>query len=243
MSAYSDLILATAGLVGYWRLGEASGAAVDLKNARNGTVTGATYGQTGLLTGDSDKAMLFDADGEKVVITDNAAFAMTTGLSIEAWVRLDSNPASTQIMGRRTAANLGGYILGISSGGAPSIEGYLGVATWQNATGAALTPGATVHLVGTFDGAFLRLYKNGTQETFNVQDWTGFPISDQASSIVSIGHSPIGANASFRGVIDEVALYNAALSPATIAEHYALGLNGPATGQRFSNFQLRPIGA
>ena len=58
MSAYSDAVLADSP-VGYWRLGEASGAFVDSSgNGNNGAAVGSpTYGETGALSADSDKAV------------------------------------------------------------------------------------------------------------------------------------------------------------------------------------------
>ncbi len=56
---YKAAILATPGLVGYWRLGEASGTvARDEMGANNGTYVGSpTLGAPGLLAGDADTAM------------------------------------------------------------------------------------------------------------------------------------------------------------------------------------------
>ena len=239
MSAYSNLVLATSGLVSYWRLGEPSGSVVDSKSAHNGTVTGATYGQTGLLTGDSDKALLYDADGDKVVIADHADFALTTGLTIEAWVSLDSFASGRAIFARRQAGGNGGYYMAASNSDGIEVACSLSGAGFQATEATGFTVGPVFHVVGTFDGAFLRIYKNGVQAAFNVQDWTGFPISTPASTITEIGYQTVGGT-SWRGVIDEVAIYNVALSPATIAAHYALGHNGPGSVRLARQFQLRP---
>lgn len=240
MSAYSSLVLGTSGLVSYWRLGESSGSVVDSQNAHNGTVTSATYGETGLLVGDADKALLFDADGDKVVIADHTDYAVSTGLSIEAWIRLDASTSGQVVFGRRTAAGAGGFSLQTGSAGNMDLLCTLNGAGGQAISGSGFTTGTTIHVVATFNGAFLRVYRNGAQVSVDGQDWTGFPIVNPASPVVEIGHESWNANQSFRGVIDEVAIYNVALSPTTIAAHYALGHNGPGSVRLAQQFQLRP---
>jgi Concanavalin A-like lectin/glucanases superfamily len=81
-------------------------------------------------------------------------------------------------------------------------------------------PSARTYVVGTFDGVNLRLYVNGKligQKPVTVPVGT-------ARTPVEIG-SWFGA-ASWQGSIDEVALYDQALDPATVADHYRAGTGG-----------------
>jgi prepilin-type N-terminal cleavage/methylation domain-containing protein len=75
------------------------------------------------------------------------------------------------------------------------------------------------HFVGTYDGSYIRMYKDGalvasTSQTGNlaVSDYT-----------VKIGTFQ-GTNYNFNGLIDDVRVYSLALSQAEIQKHYAEGL-------------------
>ena len=75
-----------------------------------------------------------------------------------------------------------------------------------------------VHLVGTYDGANWKLYRNGT------------PVANNAAAVgaltVNNGDWAIGATGNgwadnFAGAVDEVAIYDHALSAGRVAAHYA----------------------
>jgi hypothetical protein len=80
-----------------------------------------------------------------------------------------------------------------------------------------------VHWVLTRSGATLRLYRNGIQ----VAQRTDLPAAGAADISGWIGAQ--GGNAYYlTGRVDDVAVYNAALTPARVAAHYDAALNGPA---------------
>ena len=72
------------------------------------------------------------------------------------------------------------------------------------------------HVVVTKSGPAVHLYIDGVDVTGKVSNRT---IAD-TSGTLSIG---AGAASTFRGVIDEAAVYNYALSPDQVARHYAAG--------------------
>lgn len=74
-----------------------------------------------------------------------------------------------------------------------------------------------VHLVGTYDGAKWNLYRNGTQiaSTAAPVGAVSVPNGDWA-----IGSSGNGWAEPFQGQIDEVAIYDRALTPAQVQAHY-----------------------
>ena len=73
-SSYSSLVAGTPGLVGYWRLGEASGSsACDVTGTNGGTYSGsALLGRGGALSGDPDTAVRFSGNGQVTVPHSNA---------------------------------------------------------------------------------------------------------------------------------------------------------------------------
>ena len=87
---------------------------------------------------------------------------------------------------------------------------FVGGVNWT-AEGAPLPINTWTHLAGTYDGAVLRLFVNGV-EVANI------PVSGPMPT--STGPLRIGGNSLwkefFKGRIDEVRIYNRALSPAEI---------------------------
>src|SRR5207248_324381 len=84
--------------------------------------------------------------------------------------------------------------------------------TDYNATGAAALPLDTwTHLATTYDGSTLCLYVNGTQAASRS---VGGPISGSTSPLRIGGNNVWGEY--FNGVLDEVRVYNRALSQAEI---------------------------
>lgn len=228
MSAYSDLILATSGLLAYWRLGDASGAAVDSKGSLNGTVTGATYGVTGAITGDADKAYSFAGAGT-VKITNDALLQLDTG-TIELWFKATTGDAF--ILSKHNAWNI--YLNGTN------LAFYVAGVGMKD-SGVAVTDGNWHHAALVFDSGV----SNGTTlylDGVGVKTDTLTVLSHFTSGVVIGATRDDTPESYFTGSIDEVALYSSKLSGATITAHYTLGVNGPPTSSSRINtqFQLRP---
>jgi hypothetical protein len=87
--AYSSVILGTPGIVSYWRLGEASGNALDSKDSSPGTIAGGiTRAVTGLLVNDTDKAMQSDGVlGSFVNVPYAANMNVGAQLTLEFWCK------------------------------------------------------------------------------------------------------------------------------------------------------------
>ena len=86
-------------------------------------------------------------------------------------------------------------------------------------------PGKWHHIVGTYSGTEMRLFLNG-------QEVASAPIADRLEKppLLSIGRTQCCIDPDYRlvnkemvGQIDEVAIYNQALTPEQVAEHYQLG--------------------
>ncbi len=210
---YPTTIQNTSGLVGYWRLGEASGtvAADSSGNGRDGTNTGATVGAPGLLTGDANTAYSFDGVNDSVNLGANAATNITTGTLI-AWIKTSSPGTSDRSV--------------VKKGGAYGIELNGGVMSWYDpginnyrSTGVNVADGNRHMLVFAFQLGVT----NGT--TFFIDGSlvlvTTVSLGNQDLPL-SIGQSG-ASDQYFNGVIDEAALYNVVLTPAAIANLYTKG--------------------
>jgi hypothetical protein len=240
---YDQVILGTPGLVSYWRLGEKSGAvAEDIGPAkRNGTYKGSvTLGQTvGALAARDplDKAAEFGAGNDHVEV-------QWTGLhnppsfSLEAWIRPGaSSDQAIVISSWRLDQNVTqGFDVGVPRTGAPRIRGRIGTGSggtreveWP-VTGPAL--GAVWrHVVLTYDGSSkaLQLFVDGNAAA--LESGLDYAANDDASQPLRIGAgrqlnqpAQTGPANFFLGPIDEVALYNTALSATQVQDHFKASL-------------------
>jgi concanavalin A-like lectin/glucanase superfamily protein len=208
--------------VSYWRLDETSGSvAGDQRVANPGTFAGGPIlGVPGLLATDpADTAVGFNGSSSDVRIGQAGSLNLSGALSTEAWIK----PASLPPAGSRRAifAKTGAYALELN--GAQLELSVLALGTRVSVDAGTIVAGSPAYVVGTYDGATLRLYVNGAQ----VASRAASGVADQTLRGAHIG-SWDGASELFAGTIDEVALYAGALSPAQIAAHYAQGGAMPA---------------
>src|SRR5207244_4115035 len=94
---------------------------------------------------------------------------------------------------------------------------YPGGGGGQNVNTPSLV-GTELHLVGTWDGTTARLYRNGVQVASGV---TGTGSVPQPSDFLLAGTDGYGHG--LDGQIDELRLYDEALSAGTVAAHFAAG--------------------
>lgn len=84
-----------------------------------------------------------------------------------------------------------------------------------------LGSGQWVHLVGTYDGTIWRIYRNGVEAAAMADPIGALSVDNGGWGIGSKGN---GWEDAFAGAIDEVAIYNDALSATQVASHYAAAL-------------------
>jgi RHS repeat-associated protein len=215
---YSATVLAD-NPVSYWRLGENAGTvAADERNANPGTyLNSPTLGATSLLATDTaNTAVSFDGVNDTVKVPSSASLELGSSLSLEAWIKPTSLPASGSFASVMTKAE--SYSLQFNG---PSFEFTImqnGNRRRLQAPG-AIAAGQTYHVVGTYDGTTQRLYVNGILAASAVLS-NGPPSTN--SNAFYIG-SWDGAHEFFKGTIDEAAVYGTTLSPTRIAAHYTAG--------------------
>ncbi|SPE51344.1 putative Immunoglobulin I-set domain protein [Verrucomicrobia bacterium] len=127
---------------------------------------------------------------------------------------------SNEVFLRIEAGATTNYVVGSSDGVNPPHS-----ASFQVPAG-DLGGGQWIYLAGTYDGTNWNLYRNGASVASTADTVGALSVSGGEWAIGSTG---MGWADFFNGQIDEVAIYNAALSPATIAAHYYVAENGPVT--------------
>jgi hypothetical protein len=218
------------GLVAAWGFNEGSGGTVgDVSgNGLSGTISGATWNTSGKY----GKALSFNGTSSMVTIADTNVLDLTAGMTLEAWVRPSTiNDYETVILKERSGGLAYSLYGGSDGNGTPA--GYItrtGTSTNIGAHGpTSLALNTWSHLATTYDGATIRLYVNGAL------------VSSQAAagSIMSTSNPlRIGGNAVwgeyFAGLIDEVRVYNRALSQSEIQTDMNTAVSSPPVSHRWA---------
>jgi hypothetical protein len=222
--AYAASVISTSGLVGYWRLGEASGVtAVDASgHGLDGTyLASPTLGSASLLANDSNTAMTGNGGG---YAAGTAAHMNTPTLpamnvfTTQMWVR---GGANTSRHYDRLFSNPGDQFEVAHDAATGVIKYYVG-AGWVNVS--SLAVGETAMFTIVFDGTNLMVYKNGTL-AYSAVDGRSL-----VSSVKSFGATPSGTEG-VTDTIDEAAIFSRALTAGEIASLYAAGTTpGLGTG-------------
>jgi chitodextrinase len=198
--------------------GSGASAADATGNGNTGTITNAVWTTAGKHGG----ALVFDGTSSYVTVADRAALDLTTALTVEAWVYPTSSSAGSAAIVAKERTG-GGMPYGLeTTGGAP--DAYVNVGATASSGGAAALPlNAWSHVAATYDGTTLALYVNGTQVS-----------SATAAGPLSTSADPlrIGADLTwgeyFDGRIDDVRLYDHALSGAEVQTDMNTGVAPPA---------------
>ena len=200
----------TSGLVAAYGFEEPSGTGVtDTSSQANaGTLTGATRTTAGRYGG----ALSFSGAGDWVTTPDANSLDLSTAMTLEAWV----NPSATG--GWRTAVikeGTGGLSYGLyanSSTNRPSAHVHIGSSELDTRGTAQLPLNTWSHVAATYNGANLLLYVNGTLVA--TRPTTG--ALAVGSGPLRIGGNSFAADEFFAGLIDEVRVYNRALTAGEI---------------------------
>ncbi len=220
------------GLVGWWTMDGAdtvwssatAGNEIDKSgNGNTGTLTSMNRA-TSAVVGKIGQALKFDGSSSWVSVADNAGLDPTV-VSVFAWVKRNGNQTWSEIVSKHTGSavsgyqlefyntsnDLGAYIRGSEGGGVDYDSGYqIPDNTWT-------------HVGFTYDGSTLHFYANGSA-VGSPQSCTNCLAAD--SRVMGIGVNTSGypsLSGFFSGSIDDVRVYNRALSASEVQQLYGLG--------------------
>lgn len=213
------------GLVGYWKLDETSGNAVDSSGKAitlTDTNTVAFVGGKFANAGDFEST-----SSEYQYAADNASLSLTGDVTISAWIKPESVTAATlfDIAGKWDGANESyllaqygdeiRYYIDSSSNYVTTDSTNLAVGTWYHVTASYQASSATV-----------RILVNGIAQAATITGTIPTSIGDDAGRFqIGAEDSTLGAANFYDGVIDDVRIYNWAFGG-----HEALELSEWAPG-------------
>jgi sugar lactone lactonase YvrE len=223
------------GLVGWW---PGDGSAIDIQNDNNGTL----HGSANFANGRVGKAFNFDGTTGYVSIGNPEALKLLavdetshTGITMDAWVKPNALPSNGSLVAVATKWNSNNstgtsgdaYGLFLINNG-----GTLAALAQLNPGGAEVTLqggnvplNAFTHVALTFEtnSGSLALFVNGVQVNARIVD--GSIVRSDVN--VMIGRENDNTSPRFfAGLIDEVEIYNRALSASEISDIYNAGANG-----------------
>jgi hypothetical protein len=197
----------------YFRLDETAGtvATDSSTNGRNGVYTGGTtLGVTGPLASDPvNRGARFDGVDDFVDVPGTAALA-PTALTLEAWINPDPTIGNYATLAMKTTSSAwtDGY-------GIYWFNGKLRffVNNYSAYVETSVPVGAWSHVAGTYDGATLRFYVNGTLTASAAYA----QLASASGQTLQVGRGQ--GNYYWKGMIDEFALFSAALNSGQITQH------------------------
>jgi hypothetical protein len=203
-------------LVAAYSFNEGSGTSVnDLSGKGN---VGSTASTTWSATGKYGGALSFNGTNSLVNVSDSNSLDLTNGMTLEAWVNPSNVTGWKTFITKENGTNNLAYSLSANnntSGAAnqrPVSRIRIGTVT-QTVTGTTkLALNTWTHVASTYDGATLRLYVNGVQ----VSSLAVTGSMTTTTNLLRIGGSPALGAQYFTGLIDEVRIYNRALTATEI---------------------------
>ena len=232
-ASYSATVLAD-GPVSYWRLGEQSGAtAVDSgSGGNNGAYTGgATLGTSGAIVNDTDTAATFNGSNGFVSVADNPNLDITGDLTLEMWARPGLLNGTTQtVLHKGTSSSSAGsgwqYRVSITSANRWKAILFVGSRSYElTDTVDTLSVSRWDYLVVVRSGATMAFYVNGLA----VASTTISGATNSTTGMLAFGRAGGYSNYYYNGSVDEVAIYNTALSVSQIQNHFALAISTGTT--------------
>lgn len=229
MSAYSTAVLADTPFV-YWRMDETG--ATSFVDATGGgrslnKIGGAYPATTSLIQMDpSNGSALLPHLGTKRDIHTAAAITFQP-MTVECWIRYGGAGAPGGMICSSSNGSNGFWCAADSTGGGRLLWQLPGVSGAGIFTGTTIVSNVNYHIVFSYDATnFCTAYLNGVQVGSPIN--CGAMIASAAVFDVSGWEFGTGQNLTDGTIIDEIAVYNAALSGAQVLTHYKAAVQNTA---------------
>src|SRR5262249_20835299 len=194
-------------MVSWW---PGDGNANDIQDGNNGTLQGgATFA-----AGEVSQAFSFTASTNSgVLVPSSTSLNPTEAITIDAWVNPSSFPNTGPAVVRKDVNQIGTtqYSLSVGDGLTAGVV-HCNIGGNVGATGGSVPLNQWTHVACTYDRQALRAYVNGTQ----VASTAATQAILAGSQNLGIGQDPGFTDRNFDGRVDEVEIFNRALSQSEI---------------------------
>jgi len=234
---FSSIAALPAGMIAWWR-GETD--ASDLIGGHDGAFFAGSAAAPPSITTSGKVGGAFDFNGNVHVRVPDSPALTPSEMTVEAWV-FPTLPGVTQaIVARGSSTNDDDtWMLGLA-GDSPLFQSHGGHLLQE---GSPIPRNQWAHLAITFDGTVKRLYVNGAQMAWRTEP---NPLVYDPAAPVTIGSDWASGHSSlpFVGRIDEVSLYNRALTANEIFDIYEADFLGKDSGRPyFTSAAQLPVAA
>ena len=210
-------------LVGYWKFDEGNGTIVS--DASGFANNGATKNSPVWTTGRTGSGLLLNGSNQLVLVPDASSLDLRDGVTVSAWVKPEKK-SSQHIVSKGEPGVADGYELALLSTGKVSFRVNQKTSTTLKVNSKGLYPatGTTwVHIAATYNGTVMKLYINGVLDkstTFT----PATPINTNDLPLALGAEHNISSL--FKGTLDEVRVYNYALTASEISAVYVAAPSG-----------------
>jgi len=200
--------------ISYFRFGEKllEAGPVDEEAFVVGVYAGAALGVPGAIANDPNTAAAFDGGGSGGALFGNVfELAGKVPFTFEAWVLPTARPMTGNVIDRlQTTSN--GWWLATGTSGQVQYARINGDASTSPFTQQALPLDVYSYVVVTYDGTTVTIYVNAA-------------IGQTATNVIAApaNTANVGIGNGWAGSLDEVAIYDHALTPAQVLAHYQVG--------------------
>ncbi len=211
------------GLAHYWPLDESGGAPYnDVVGGADATCSGCPAPTSGIVSG----ALEFETSDEVSIAAESSLdWSANDDFTIEFWCRPSAIGIAQALIGRQGNGAFDAWSIRLNESGAPVLHLQDVGQSFDLVSPVTLTSGAWNHVAATRDGASgsTSIYVNGsTAATGAISFSSGFT----SSHPLTLGYLETASSGPFAGTLDEVALYDSALSSTAIAAHEFAGRGG-----------------
>jgi hypothetical protein len=213
---------AETGMVGWWK---GDNSSTDVFGVHNATLfNGATYAAG--VTGTANTAFSFNGSTQYASIADSPSLQLANALSLSAWINVNTLTGGTgyQTVVSKWDGSTRNYGLFVKSNGSIELQYYNAASQQIILTSAAglVSTGSFYHIAATMDTATntMTIFLNGT--VVGTQSMNGAIKTNSAA--VTLGQD--GGTHNFNGRIDELAIFERALSSSEVTAIYRANGSG-----------------
>lgn len=205
--------VSSGGPAGYWKLDDDAGlVATDSSgNGNDGTLTNGTAWAVGRING----ALSFDGNNDYVEVANSAFLNPGGAITIAGWINPSQVSTAQNVVSKGTTQN-SQYVLRLQGGSNPRMRFMTKANSLVSMFAPTkIQPNVWTHVAATYDGSFMRLYINGSLDASAAQSGQ---MTDSGDPLYISSNR--GTGIYFDGLIDEVYVYDKALTSQEVLQLY-----------------------